>query len=103
MTESLLLRGREVAQLMGCSRALAYRLMQRGTIPTVRVSGGRTVRVPREALAEWIRTNTEIGPKDLIFDSGGEGLPQLLAEKEQSRTVKGLTAARSNQAVFGRK
>jgi excisionase family DNA binding protein len=57
--EPLLLRGREVAELIGCSRALAYRLMQRGVIPTVRIPGGKSVRVPREALIEWIRANTK--------------------------------------------
>jgi len=56
--EPLLLRGREVAELIGCSRALAYRLMQRGTIPTVRIPGGKTIRVPRQALLEWIQANT---------------------------------------------
>ena len=57
--EPLLLRGGEVAQLIGCSRALAYRLMQRGTIPTVRVPDGKSVRVPREALVQWIKANTK--------------------------------------------
>jgi excisionase family DNA binding protein len=57
--EPLLLRGGEVARLIGCSRAQAYRLMQRGVLPTVRVPGGRTVRVPREALIEWIKANTQ--------------------------------------------
>lgn len=56
-----LLRGREVAELIGCSRAMAYRLMQRGTIPVVRIPGGKTVRVPREALLEWIKDNTQAG------------------------------------------
>jgi excisionase family DNA binding protein len=55
----LLLRGREVATLIGCSRAMAYRLMQRGVLPTVRVPGGKTVRVPREALIAWIEANTK--------------------------------------------
>jgi excisionase family DNA binding protein len=55
----LLLRGREVAALIGCSRAMAYRLMQRGVLPTVRVPGGKTVRVPREALIAWITANTK--------------------------------------------
>jgi len=61
-SEPLLLRGGEVADLIGCSRAMAYRLMQRGVLPTVRVPGGKSVRVPREALIEWIRENTRIGP-----------------------------------------
>jgi excisionase family DNA binding protein len=57
--EPLLLRGGEVARLIGCSRAMAYRLMQRGVIPTVRLTGGKTVRVPREALVAWIKANTQ--------------------------------------------
>ena len=56
-----LLRGSEVAEVIGCSRAMAYRLMQRGTIPVVRIPGGKTVRVPRGALQEWIRDNTRAG------------------------------------------
>jgi excisionase family DNA binding protein len=56
-----LLRGAEVAEVIGCSRAMAYRLMQRGTIPVVRIPGGKTVRVPRGALQEWIRDNTRAG------------------------------------------
>lgn len=56
--ERLLLRGIEVAELIGCSRAMAYRLMQRGTIPVVRIPGGKTVRVPRAALLEWVKSNT---------------------------------------------
>ena len=60
MTDRLL-RGGEVAELIGCSRAMAYRLMQRGTIPVVRIPGGKTVRVPREALLLWIKDNTRAG------------------------------------------
>lgn len=56
--QPLLLRGREVAELIGCSRAMAYRLMQRGDIPTVRLPGGKSVRVPRAALIEWIEAHT---------------------------------------------
>jgi excisionase family DNA binding protein len=56
-----LLRGAEVAEMIGCSRAMAYRLMQRGTIPVVRIPGGKTVRVPREAFLKWIEENTRAG------------------------------------------
>ena len=59
--EPLLLKGGQVAELIGCSRALAYRLMQRNVLPVVRVPGGKTVRVPREALLEWIKANTRSG------------------------------------------
>ena len=57
----LLLRGREVAELLGISRALAFRWMQNGILPTVRIPGGRTVRVPREQLLIWIDNRTDGG------------------------------------------
>ena len=56
--EPLLLRGGEVADVLGCSRALAYRWMQTGILPVVRVPGSRSIRVPRAALLEWIQKNT---------------------------------------------
>jgi hypothetical protein len=33
--------------------------MQRGDITVVRMPGGKAVRVPREALLEWIKSNTQ--------------------------------------------
>jgi excisionase family DNA binding protein len=54
---SELLRGGEVAGLLNISRALAYRWMQAGVLPVVRV--GRTVRVPRSACLRWIEQNTQ--------------------------------------------
>ncbi len=56
---TLLLRGREVAAELGISRALAYRWMQSGVLPVVRVLGSRSVRVPRAALLAWIDRQTE--------------------------------------------
>jgi excisionase family DNA binding protein len=56
--EPLLLRGAEVAQVIGCSRAMAYLLMKRGDIPVIRMPRGKSVRVPREALVEWIKEHT---------------------------------------------
>ena len=55
--ESLLLRGEEVAELLGVSRAKAYRLMQHRTIPVV--TFGKSVRCPRESLLNFIRENTQ--------------------------------------------
>jgi len=57
----LLLRGGEVAAMLGISRALAFKWMQEGVLPTVRITGARTVRVPRVALLEWIEQNTGAG------------------------------------------
>jgi excisionase family DNA binding protein len=54
----LLLRGTEVAELLGISRALAYRWMAAGVLPTIRVRGSRSVRVPRGALLNWIEQRT---------------------------------------------
>jgi excisionase family DNA binding protein len=59
--EPLFLRGAEVATTLGVSRALAYRWMQSGVLPTVRIPGSRTIRVPRAALLEWIAKNTRAG------------------------------------------
>jgi excisionase family DNA binding protein len=55
---SLLLRGREVAEELGISRALAYRWMADGVLPVVKVPGSKAVRVPREALCQWIKDST---------------------------------------------
>lgn len=55
---TLLLRGPQVAKELSISVALAYRWMQSGVLPTIRVPGSRSIRVPREALFEWIRQNT---------------------------------------------
>jgi excisionase family DNA binding protein len=52
----LLMRGPEVADALGISRALAYKWMASGILPTVRVS--RSVRVPRDGLLRWIERNT---------------------------------------------
>lgn len=58
-TKPLLLRGGEVAEALGISRALAYRWMATNILPVVRVSGSRSIRVPREALLKWIDGNTQ--------------------------------------------
>lgn len=55
----LLLKGQEVAEALGVSRALAYRWMGSGVLPVVRVQGARSIRVPREALLRWIEQRTE--------------------------------------------
>ncbi len=56
---ALLLRGNEVAHELGISRALAYRLMQDGTLPVVRI--GRAVRVPSDGLRRWVSSRTAGG------------------------------------------
>ena len=59
-SEAILLRGEEVAELLGFSRAKAYRLMQRREIPVV--TFGKSIRCPRESLLSFIRARTELPP-----------------------------------------
>ncbi len=54
-----LLRASELQTALGMSRAKVYRLMQDGTLPTVRIGG--SIRVPLRALAEWIVQRTRPG------------------------------------------
>lgn len=56
-SEPILLRGAEVAEALGVSRAKAYRLMQHREIPVV--TFGKAVRCPREALLGFIREKTQ--------------------------------------------
>lgn len=53
MQEPRLLRIGEVAELLGVSRSKAYAILASGGIPTIRL-GGRCLRVPLDALREWI-------------------------------------------------
>ena len=52
-----LFTGEEVAQILRISRAYAYRLMQRGVIPTIRL--GRRVLVSQTSLLEFIQENNK--------------------------------------------
>jgi excisionase family DNA binding protein len=51
-----LLKAKEVADILQISRAMAYTLMQRGDIPTVRI--GKARRVRPEDLIKYIESNT---------------------------------------------
>jgi excisionase family DNA binding protein len=55
-----LLKPAEVADILQVSKALAYQMLKRGEIPTVRF--GTTVRVRREDLAKYIYEKVEIKP-----------------------------------------
>jgi excisionase family DNA binding protein len=73
--EPILLRGEEVAELLGVSRAKAYRLMQHQEIPAIRF--GKTVRCPRESLLSFIQGRT-LQPAEMgILPASGE--PELRA------------------------
>jgi excisionase family DNA binding protein len=51
-----LLKAKDVAEILQISRAMAYTLMQRGEIPTVRI--GKSRRVRPEDLIKYIESNT---------------------------------------------
>ncbi len=59
--ERLALTVREAAELLGIGVTLAYELVDRGEIPHVRL--GRTVRISRRALEEWIAAGGRATPK----------------------------------------
>jgi prophage regulatory protein len=52
MSERLLLRVEEVAEMLGIGRSKTYELMAAGELPVVRV--GRCVRVPAAAVRRWV-------------------------------------------------
>lgn len=51
-------RVREVAEMLGICRSLAYRLITDGTIPSIVIPGTRSRRVPAEALEVWLASQT---------------------------------------------
>lgn len=53
----------EVAQILSIGKSLAYQLVASGEIPSVRLAGRRSVRVPAKALQEWIEAQTNADPK----------------------------------------
>jgi prophage regulatory protein len=55
--EHELMRPDEVADFLGLGRSKTYALIAAREIPVVTI--GRSVRVPRAALREWVRERTE--------------------------------------------
>jgi excisionase family DNA binding protein len=55
--EVRLLKSEEVAEILKISRAMAYKLMQRGEIPTIRI--GSAVRVRVEDLEKYVAEKAE--------------------------------------------
>lgn len=52
-----LLDSRAVAVVLGIGRTKVFEMMARHELPTIHI--GRCVRVPRQALTDWIRANTD--------------------------------------------
>jgi excisionase family DNA binding protein len=55
--EPLLLRAGEVAKLLGLGRSKVFAMLAVGELPVIRI--GRSVRVPRAALEDWIADQTQ--------------------------------------------
>jgi len=51
--ERLLLRVEEAATLLGVGRTTVYAMVSAQKLPVVRI--GRSVRIPRETLEQWVR------------------------------------------------
>ncbi len=60
--ERLLLRAEEVAKLLGVGRTTVYALVSAQKLPVVRI--GRSLRIPRDALDQWIREQIDGDPDD---------------------------------------
>ena len=56
--ECELLRVEEAARVLGVGRSKAFEMLRAGELPVVRM--GRSVRIPRRALAAWIEARTEM-------------------------------------------
>ena len=56
--ERLLLRPAEVAELLALGRSKTYLLIASGDLPSVRI--GRSVRVPYDALRDWIDEHVNV-------------------------------------------
>ncbi len=57
--DKLLLRPTEAAEALGLGRSKTYELLASGVIPSVRI--GRSLRVPTEALQQWVREQVVSG------------------------------------------
>src|SRR5712692_11530615 len=55
--EPLLLKAEDVAKLLGLGRSKVFAMLAIGELPVIRI--GRSVRVPRAALEDWIAEHTQ--------------------------------------------
>ncbi len=55
--EPLLLKAEDVAKLLGLGRSKVFAMLAIGELPVIRI--GRSVRVPRAALEDWIAERTQ--------------------------------------------
>ena len=60
--EKLLLRPKKAFELLDIGRSTGYAMIASGELPSVRI--GRAVRVPVDALKQWIERQTSKGDKE---------------------------------------
>lgn len=65
-----LLRVSEAAQIAGVGKSLAYEFVNDGTWPSVRLNGGRSIRIPRRGLEAWIRIMERKANLDEYLENG---------------------------------
>jgi excisionase family DNA binding protein len=91
--EPLLLRAAEVAKLLGLGRSKVFAMLAVGELPVIRI--GRSVRVPRAALEDWIAERTQPA-------SGRSGdVSRLFGEVEDRDGIPGAGPAPLARAVAG--
>lgn len=74
--EPLLLRIEEAAKLLGLGRTTVFALVSAQKLPVVRL--GRSVRIPREALEQWIQEHVDVAAGDDGADeSPGYAIPRV--------------------------
>jgi excisionase family DNA binding protein len=56
-SEKLLLKVSEAQKILSLSRSTVYSMIASGVLPSVRI--GRAVRIPVDALKEWVKRQTE--------------------------------------------
>ena len=68
--ESLLLRPREAARLLGIGRSKIFEMMARNELPIIRL--GRCVRIPRRGLEDWVNESlaAETAVRDAFLGAG---------------------------------
>jgi excisionase family DNA binding protein len=71
----LLLRVEEAAALLGVGRTTVYAMVSAQKLPIVRI--GRSVRIPRDGLVQWIRDHIDGDRDDSGVDSPAYAIPRV--------------------------
>ena len=89
--EPLLLKAGDVAKLLGVGRSKVFAMLAVGELPVIQI--GRSVRVPRAALEDWIAEHTQHAS-----GRSGDAAP-LFAEVEDRDGVPGAAPSLFTRGV----